>query len=145
MITGRAGRRSAGAGRGRQVRCSVVTVRAVRGATQLDLDDAEHLLERTAELMRAVLERNNLTSDDVISIVLTATADLRSAFPAVAVRAIGITDVPMLCAQEIDVRGAMPRVVRLMAHVETSRPRADVRHVYLHGTTVLRDDITQEN
>lgn len=94
--------------------------------------------------MRAVLERNELASDDVISIVLTATPDLRSAFPAAAVRAIGITDVPMMCAQEIDVAGAMPRVVRLMAHIETVRPREQVRHVYLHGTNGLRDDLAED-
>jgi chorismate mutase len=119
-------------------------VRAVRGATQLDHDDADHLLERTCELIRAVLDRNALTPEHVISVILSATPDLRSAFPAAAVRAINITDVPMLCVQEMDVDGAMPRVVRLMAHVETSQPRTQIRHVYLHGTTVLRHDIPQE-
>ncbi|PSL03546.1 chorismate mutase [Haloactinopolyspora alba] len=94
--------------------------------------------------MRAVLDRNSLVADDVVSIILTATPDLRSAFPAAAVRAIGITDVPMICAKEIDVAGAMPRVVRLMAHIESDRPRDQVRHVYLHGTNVLRDDIAEE-
>ena len=118
-----------------------MTVRAIRGATQLDSDEAEHLLERTAELMTTVLDRNELTPNDVISIFLTATPDLRSAFPAVAVRGIGITDVPMMCAQEIAVDGALPRVVRLMAHIDADRPRSEIRHVYLHGTTVLRDDL----
>jgi chorismate mutase len=121
-----------------------VAIRAVRGATQLDADQADHLLERTAELMQEVLKRNGLTADDVISIFLTATPDLRSAFPAAAVRALGITDVPLMCAQELDVDGAMPRVVRLMAHVETPLPRDAVRHVYLHGTTVLRDDLAED-
>ncbi|NEE03998.1 chorismate mutase [Phytoactinopolyspora halotolerans] len=120
-------------------------VRAVRGATQLEVDEAEHLLERTAELMQAVLKRNDLTADDVISIFLTATPDLRSAFPAAAVRGLGITDVPLMCAQEMDVHGAMPRVVRLMAHVQTPRTRDDIRHVYLHGTTVLRDDLREDD
>nr|WP_174264729.1 chorismate mutase [Phytoactinopolyspora halotolerans] len=123
----------------------MVRVRAVRGATQLEVDEAEHLLERTAELMQAVLKRNDLTADDVISIFLTATPDLRSAFPAAAVRGLGITDVPLMCAQEMDVHGAMPRVVRLMAHVQTPRTRDDIRHVYLHGTTVLRDDLREDD
>ncbi len=123
----------------------MVRVRAVRGATQLDADESEHLLERTAELMQAVLKRNDLTADDVISIFLTATPDVRSAFPAAAVRGLGITDVPLMCAQELDVQGAMPRVVRLMAHVETPRSRDDIRHVYLHGTTVLRDDLAKDD
>jgi chorismate mutase len=122
-----------------------VTIRAVRGATQLEVDKAEHLLERTAELMQAVLKRNDLTPDDVISIFLTATPDLRSAFPAAAVRGLGITDVPLMCAQELDVDGAMPRVIRLMAHVETPRVRDGIRHVYLHGTTVLRDDLAEDD
>ncbi|WP_166354617.1 chorismate mutase [Phytoactinopolyspora limicola] len=122
-----------------------MTIRAVRGATQLDVDEVEHLLERTAELMQAVLKRNDLTSDDVISIFLTGTPDVRSAFPAAAVRALGITDVPLMCAQELDVEGAMPRVVRLMAHIETDRRRDEIRHVYLHGTTVLRDDLAEDD
>lgn len=122
-----------------------MTIRAIRGATQLDVDDAEHLRERTAELMQAVLERNELTADDVISVFLTATPDLRSAFPAEAIRRLGITDVPLLCAREMDVDGAMPRVVRLMAHIESARQRADIVHVYLHGTTVLRDDLARDD
>ncbi|NDL56569.1 chorismate mutase [Phytoactinopolyspora mesophila] len=122
-----------------------MTIRAVRGATQLEVDEAGHLLERTAELMQAVLKRNDLTSDDVISIFLTATPDVRSAFPAAAVRALGITDVPLMCAQELDVDGAMPRVIRLMAHIETARARDGIRHVYLHGTTVLRDDLAEDD
>lgn len=122
-----------------------MTIRAVRGATQLDADEAEHLLERTAELLQAVLKRNDLTSGDVVSIFLTATPDVRSAFPAAAVRGLGITDVPLMCAQEMDVEGAMPRVVRLMAHVETPRARDEIRHVYLHGTTVLRDDLAEDD
>jgi chorismate mutase len=118
-----------------------VAVRAIRGATQVDVDERDHLLLRTAELMQAVLDANGLRSGDVISILLTATPDLRSAFPAAAVRGIGITDVPLMCAQEIAVADAMPRVIRLMAHVDTDRPRSEIRHVYLHGTTVLRDDL----
>lgn len=93
--------------------------------------------------MLAVIERNELDADAVISILLTATPDLRSEFPAVAVRNLGFNDVPLICAQEIDVPGAMPRVVRLMAHVDTALPRDRIRHVYLHGTTVLRDDLAE--
>lgn len=122
-----------------------MAVRAIRGATQVEVDEREHVLQRTGELMRSVLEANGLDSEHVISIVLTATPDLRSEFPAVAVRAIGITDVPLMCAQEIDVAGAMPRVIRLLAHVETDRSRSEIRHVYLHGTTSLRDDLAGDS
>jgi chorismate mutase len=121
-----------------------VAVRAVRGATQLEVDEREHLLERTAELVRAVLDRNGIAADDLISIVFTATPDLTSEFPAYAARSIGITDVPLLCARELDVADAMPRVVRLLAHVQTDLRRADVRHVYLHGARALRIDLPHD-
>lgn len=120
-----------------------VTVRAIRGATQVDTDDRELLLAATAELVAAVLERNGLTQDDLVSIVFTTTPDLRSEFPAYAARLAGITDVPLLCASEIDVPGALPRVVRLLAHVQTTMPRSEIRHVYLHGAAALRTDLHQ--
>lgn len=116
---------------------------ALRGATQLDVDERDHLLERVAELVREVLDVNGLAPRDLISIVFTATPDIRSEFPAYAARAIGITDVPLLCAQELDVPGAMPRVVRLLAHAETDRTRAELRHAYLHGARELRTDLPQ--
>ena len=116
-------------------------VRAVRGATQVDANEREQLLEATAELVRAVLERNDLAPADLISVIFTATPDLTADFPAYAARMIGITDVPFLCATEIDVPGAMPRVVRLLAHVETPKSRDDLRHAYLRGAAALRTDL----
>jgi chorismate mutase len=118
-----------------------VSVRAVRGATQVDHNDREELLEATAELVRAVLERNELAPGDLISVIFTATPDLTADFPAYAARAMGITDVPFLCATEIAVPGAMPRVVRLLAHVDTERGHEDIRHVYLRGAAALRTDL----
>lgn len=116
-------------------------VRAVRGATQLDVDEREHLLERVEELVKEVLHSNALTNDDLISIVFTATSDLHSEFPAYAARQMGMTDVPLLCARELEIEGSMPRVIRLMAHVDTERSRDDVVHVYLHGAAGLRRDL----
>jgi chorismate mutase len=118
-----------------------MAVRAIRGATQIDADDRDQVLEATAELVREVLMRNGLTTDDVISVVLTATPDLVSEFPAYAARMAGLDDVPLLSAQEIAVPGAMPRVIRLMAHVDTDLPRAEVKHVYLRGAAGLRTDL----
>jgi chorismate mutase len=118
-----------------------MAVRAVRGATQVDRDDRDEVLEASAELVAEVLYRNKLSPDDVISMLFTATPDLTSEFPAYAARKMGLTDVPLLCATEIAVPGAMPRVLRLMAHVETELPRADVRHVYLRGAAALRTDL----
>jgi chorismate mutase len=118
-----------------------VAVRAVRGAIQVDADERGEVLDATTELLNEVLARNHLAADDLISVVFTATPDLRSEFPAYAARQMGITDVPLLCAQEIDVPGAMPRVLRLLAHVETELSRHDVRHVYLRGAAQLRTDL----
>ena len=118
-----------------------MAVRAVRGATQVDRDDRAEVLDATTELLQAVLAKNDLAPDDLISVVFTATPDVRSEFPAYAARQMGITDVPLLCATEMDVPGAMPRVLRLLAHVETDRPRSDVRHVYLRGAAALRTDL----
>lgn len=120
-----------------------MVVRAVRGAVQLERDESGHMTERVGALLTAVLERNRLLADDLISIWFTATPDLHADFPAAAVRGLGIVDVPLICAQELDVVGAMPRVVRLLAHVETYLPRSEITHVYLGATAALRKDITQ--
>ena len=118
-----------------------MAVRAIRGATQLDVDEREHLLERTAELVRLVLAENGLTTDDLISIVFTATPDISSEFPAYAARSLGLVDVPLLCTVELEITGAMTRVIRLLMHVETTLTRAEVTHVYLRGARNLRRDL----
>ena len=120
-----------------------MAVRAVRGATQLDADDREHMLERVAEMVTDVMEANSLDVDDFISVIFTATPDLVSEFPAYAARRLGFGDVPLICARELDVSGAMPRVVRMLAHVETDLPRKEIIHVYLHGAAALRSDLTK--
>ena len=120
-----------------------MAVRAVRGAIQVDADDRDQILDATSELLKEVLERNHIDPEDLISVVFTATPDLTAEFPAYAARQMGITDVPLLCAREIDVPGAMPRVLRLLAHVETALTRHDLRHVYLRGAAALRTDLPQ--
>ena len=120
-----------------------VIVRAIRGATQVGANDRESILECTAELVTEVMARNELCTDDVISVIFTVTPDLNAEFPALAARKIGFHDVPLLCGCEIDVPHALPRVVRLMMHVNTERPRSAIQHVYLRGATVLRLDIAQ--
>ncbi|MFL6052552.1 MAG: chorismate mutase [Actinoallomurus sp.] len=118
-------------------------VRAVRGATQVEANDRDQILEATAELVAEVMSRNALTTDDVISVIFTATPDLTAEFPALAARKLGFNEVPLLCTTEIDVPHALPRVVRLMAYIETDRPRSEIQHVYLHGAVALRLDIAQ--
>ncbi|MGW7521408.1 chorismate mutase [Streptomyces sp. NPDC054796] len=120
-----------------------MAVRAVRGAVQLDRDESGHMHERVSELITTVLERNALTPDDLISVWFTATPDLHSDFPAAAARKLGIVDVPLICAQELEIEGAMPRVVRVLAHIETELSKQDVSHVYLGAAAALRKDIAQ--
>ncbi|MEI2713234.1 MAG: chorismate mutase [Nocardioides sp.] len=118
-------------------------VRAVRGATQLERDERDHLLERVAEMVSDVMTSNGLTTDDFISVVFTSTSDLVSEFPAYAARGLGFTDVPLMCAAELEIEGSMPRVVRMLAHVESDLPRGDITHCYLHGAASLRRDLSR--
>ncbi|MFN8159114.1 MAG: chorismate mutase [Candidatus Nanopelagicales bacterium] len=120
-----------------------MAVRAIRGATRLSADDPAEMSEAVVELVTAMLERNDVDRADLISAIFTATPDLVSMFPAAAARGLGLGDVPLMCAQEIDVAGALTRVVRVMAHVETDRPRSEISHVYLRGAEVLRQDLAQ--
>ena len=122
-----------------------MTVRAIRGAVQVDADDRDAILEGTAELVTAVMTRNDLTPDDVISVLFTVTPDLTAEFPALAARKLGFHAVPLMCATEIPVPGAMPRVLRLLAHVDTPKPRSELRHVYLHGAAALRTDLPRSD
>jgi chorismate mutase len=120
-----------------------VAVRAIRGAVQVAGNDRAEILAGTAELVTEVMTRNDFSTHDVISVVFTATPDLNAEFPALAARKLGFQEVPLLCAAEIDVPGAMPHVVRLMMHVETGKPRSELQHVYLRGAAALRLDIAQ--
>lgn len=118
---------------------------ALRGATTLDADTREQVLERTTELLATLLQRNRLRSDDLISLIFTATDDVRSEFPAAAVREAGISDVPMLCARELGIEGGsnIGLCIRLLAHVHSDRARSALRHPYLHGARQLRSDLPE--
>lgn len=122
---------------------AIVAVRAIRGATQLAADDPAEMAEAVQELVSAMMSRNGIDQSALISIILTATPDLVSTFPATAVRGLGLGDVPLLSAVEVDVVGALPRVVRVMIHAELDRPRSSVTHVYTRGAEVLRQDLAQ--
>jgi chorismate mutase len=122
---------------------TLVAVRAIRGAVQVDGNERAAILEGTAELVTEVMGRNRLTTNEVISVIFSATHDLDAEFPALAARKLGFQEVPLLCCREIPVPGAMPRVVRLMMHVETELTRDQVQHVYLRGAAALRLDIAQ--
>ncbi len=120
-----------------------MSVRAVRGATQLESDTRDHMLDRVAEMVRGIMEANELEVEDFISIIFTCTSDLHSEFPAYAARQLGFDDVPLICARELEIEGSMPMVVRMMAHIETDLSRAAITHVYLHGAAALRRDLSR--
>jgi chorismate mutase len=116
-------------------------VRAIRGAIQVDRDDPEVIFTDTGVLLSEVIRRNELDSEDIISLFFTVTPDLVSGFPAAGARRIGLTEVPMMCATEIGAPNAMERVIRLLAHIQTDRPRSAIEHVYLRGAAQLRPDL----
>jgi chorismate mutase len=119
------------------------SVIALRGATQVDRDEPDLIHLAVSELLTEIMIANGLSVDDFISVLFTATPDLVSDFPAVGARSIGFGAVPLICAREIDVQTALPRVIRLLAHVESDRPRVEAKHIYLKGAVALRKDLAQ--
>lgn len=119
------------------------SILALRGATTLDFDDEPHMVERVQELLGEMMRRNDVAHDDLISIFFTATDDLHCAFPALGARRMGLGDVPLICARELDVDGGTPRCIRVMMHLNSDRSRAEMRHVYLEGARGLRDDLPE--
>ena len=115
-------------------------LRALRGAITVERNESDAILEATDELVRAVMERNSLEAGDLVSCVFTCTGDLDAEFPAVAARGLGLSAVPLICAQEIDVPGALPRVIRLMVHCYAS-DGSSLQHVYLREAAGLRRDL----
>jgi chorismate mutase len=120
-----------------------MSVRGIRGATQIERDDALLMRDAVVELMSEVMRANGLTSNDLISVIFTVTEDLVSDFPAASARAMGLGDVPLLCSTEIPVPGSLPRTIRVLVHCDTTRSQKQISHVYLRGTTVLRKDLAQ--
>ncbi|MFD6890419.1 chorismate mutase [Streptomyces sp. NPDC059957] len=118
-----------------------MSVRALRGAIQLEVDERGHLLDGVRKLFQEMLLVNGLDQDDLVSVLFTATPDLVSEFPAVAARELGVTDVPLMCAQELDIAGSLPRVVRILAYAESDLPKPDIKHIYLGGAAALRQDL----
>lgn len=119
---------------------SELFVRAIRGAISVPDNDPEAIASSTQELLLAMTSRNQIAMDDIISILFTATPDLTAAFPATAARAIGFTDVPLMCATEIAVPESLPRCVRVLLHTYSHLARHEIQHVYLREAVNLRDD-----
>ena len=119
------------------------TLRALRGATSVQANDAEQIEDATARLLAEMLERNGVEPGDLVSLIFTATPDLDAAFPAAAARRLGLGDIPLLCAQEIPVPGSLPRCVRVLMHLYSERDYASLRHVYLGEARRLREDLPE--
>lgn len=121
-----------------------MAVRAVRGAIQVERDDPDVIAADTDELLAEVMRRNEIDIDDIISVLFTMTPDLASDFPAATARRRGLAEVPLLCATEINVPTAMKRVIRLLAHIQSDRPKSAINHVYLRGAVGLRPDLAAD-
>jgi chorismate mutase len=117
-----------------------VKLRALRGAITVDDNEENAILDATEELVREVMSRNSLEAEDMVSCIFTCTPDLNAQFPAVAARRLGLNSVPLLGACEMDVPGAMPRVIRLMVHCYAD-PDTEAHHVYLRDAVELRRDL----
>jgi chorismate mutase len=113
---------------------------ALRGAITVAADEAAQILAATDELMRELMSRNDLRPEDMVSCIFTLTNDLHAEFPAVAAREMGLSNVPLLCAREIDVPGSMPRVIRTMIHYQAPDGHQP-QHVYLGEAAKLRLDL----
>lgn len=116
---------------------------ALRGATTCDEDTKVEIDIKTQALVTRMLERNNVDHDALVSIIFTATDDLHSEFPAAAARGLGLGDVPLICARELDITHGMQRCIRVMMHFYGTMERGDLHHVYLEGARVLRDDLPE--
>ncbi len=117
--------------------------RGVRGATQVPGNSALDIKNGVVELLNNMISENAIQIDDLISIIFTATVDLDADFPAVAAREIGLGQVPLLCGVEIDVPGALPRVIRVLMHINSNKDLSQIKHIYLRGATSLRKDLAQ--
>ncbi|MFW2381537.1 MAG: chorismate mutase [Acidimicrobiales bacterium] len=117
--------------------------RALRGAITCDADTTDEILGQTTRLLTELFERNHIGNDCITSIFFTATSDLTAIAPAAAARGFGLTDVPLLCAQEMDVQGGLARCIRVMLHFDCDLPRSELNHVFLRAATTLRPDLAQ--
>jgi chorismate mutase len=118
----------------------VLRLFALRGAISVNRNDAQDILDATTELMKAIMERNALVPENVVSCIFTATNDLNAEFPAVAARAVGFDAVPLLCAREIAVPRSLPRVIRVLIHYYAEDDHSS-QHVYLGDAGALRTDL----
>jgi chorismate mutase len=118
-----------------------MAVRGIRGAITIPEDNAAEVLQATTELLEEIIKQNDLQSQDMASIIFTVTADITSTFPAEAARYMGLNLVPLLCSQEIGVKGSIPLCIRVLVHMNTNRSQEKIKHVFLRDASKLREDL----
>lgn len=119
-------------------------MRALRGAITVPANERDEIVAATTELLDALIARNEVDGDDLVSMIFTATPDLDAEFPAIAARRLGLAHVPLLCSVELDVEGAMPRCIRVLVHLYTERAAGELQHVYLREARELRADLADD-
>ena len=118
-------------------------VRAIRGATTVENNDREEIIEATKEMLETIISENNIKTEDMVSVIFTITSDLDKVFPAVAARKMGIVDVPLLDMSEPEIDGALNKCIRILMHINSDKQNKDMVHAYLRGATVLRPDLVK--
>lgn len=116
--------------------------RGIRGATTVEQNDREQILQGTKELLQLLMSRNDLRIEDIASGIFTVTDDLDAEFPALAARTLGWTGVALMCAREIPVPNSLPKCIRVLLHVNTTRSAAEIQHIYIRGAVALRPDFS---
>jgi chorismate mutase len=120
-----------------------MSVRGIRGATSVDVNESAKILEATRELLEEICRINDITDyTEIVSAIFTTSPDINACFPAEAARSMGMNHVPLLCASEINVQGAMQKCIRILLHVNTDKKQTDMKHIYLREAKRLRPDMT---
>ena len=120
-----------------------MAVRGIRGAITVEKDDPAEIDTANRELLQELIRKNEISAEDIISIIFTVTADIKSAFPATAARAMGLNLVPLICTQEIPVPGALPLCIRVLMHVDTPKTQGEISHRFLRNAAQLRPDLSE--
>ncbi|MFN8015101.1 MAG: chorismate mutase [Acidimicrobiia bacterium] len=121
-----------------------MTFLAIRGATTCSQNTKEDITSATQALVKEMIDKNSLDQSQIISILFSATRDLTKEFPATAARGLGLDDIPLMCAQELEIEGSMPRCIRVMMHVDADISRSEVSHIFLGEAKNLRKDLVKE-
>lgn len=122
-----------------------MTFLAIRGATTCNENSKDDITKATQELVSAMMERNLISQNQIVSILFTATSDLTKEFPATAARGLGLDDVPLMCAQELEIEGSMPRCIRVMMHIDAPKQKSEIHHVFMGQATQLRKDLAENS